>query len=182
LAISLYTTPGKVCGRANPNPSLLGWRAPAAQAAVLCLRRQRRRRRGCWRRQGGVLWVEALRLQRPRLGFRFPAPCGEKQSVATSQAARGWARPPCRHFKIQSCFCVGSAFEEAAFQTRALLPKTLAEARPCRAWDTTRRNLSLSLFSFPIASAVHGAPLPVALAALPGLRASLLSRGVRGAC
>jgi hypothetical protein len=23
--------------------------------------------------------------------------------VATPQAARGWARPPCRHFKIQSC-------------------------------------------------------------------------------
>jgi hypothetical protein len=28
---------------------------------------------------------------------------GEQQSVATAQALRGWARPPCRHFKIQSC-------------------------------------------------------------------------------
>jgi hypothetical protein len=35
---------------------------------------------------------------------------GEQQSVATPQAARGWARPPCRHFKSQSCCCVGSAF------------------------------------------------------------------------
>jgi hypothetical protein len=37
------------------------------------------------------------------------APGGEQQSVATPQAARGWARPPCRHFKNQSCCCVGSA-------------------------------------------------------------------------
>jgi hypothetical protein len=28
---------------------------------------------------------------------------GEQHSVATPQAARGWARPPCRHFNIQSC-------------------------------------------------------------------------------
>jgi hypothetical protein len=27
---------------------------------------------------------------------------------------------PCRHFKIQSCFCLGSAFEVAAFQTQKL--------------------------------------------------------------
>jgi hypothetical protein len=36
-------------------------------------------------------------------------------------AARGWARPPCRPFKIQSCCCLGSAFELAAFQTRLQL-------------------------------------------------------------
>jgi hypothetical protein len=30
-----------------------------------------------------------------------------------AHAARGWARPPCGHFKIQSCCCLGSAFEEA---------------------------------------------------------------------
>jgi hypothetical protein len=36
---------------------------------------------------------------------------GEPQSVATPQAARGWARPPCRHFKLQSCARLGSAFE-----------------------------------------------------------------------
>ena len=28
---------------------------------------------------------------------------GEQQSVATPQAARGWSRPSCRPFKIQSC-------------------------------------------------------------------------------
>jgi hypothetical protein len=39
----------------------------------------------------------------------------EQRSVATPQAARGWARPPCRHFKIQSCCCLGSALEVAAF-------------------------------------------------------------------
>jgi hypothetical protein len=38
---------------------------------------------------------------------------GGQQSVATPQAARGWARPPCRHFKTQSCCCLGSAFEVA---------------------------------------------------------------------
>jgi hypothetical protein len=30
------------------------------------------------------------------------------------RAARGWAHPPYRHFKIQSCCCLGSAFEVAA--------------------------------------------------------------------
>jgi hypothetical protein len=34
---------------------------------------------------------------------------GEQKSVATAQAARGLARPPCRHFKIQSFFCPASA-------------------------------------------------------------------------
>jgi hypothetical protein len=38
-------------------------------------------------------------------------------SVATPQAARGWARPRCRPFKDQSCCCLGCAFEAAAFQT-----------------------------------------------------------------
>jgi hypothetical protein len=42
---------------------------------------------------------------------------GEQQSDATLQAARGWARPPCRHFKNQSLCCLGSAFEEAALHT-----------------------------------------------------------------
>jgi hypothetical protein len=28
--------------------------------------------------------------------------------VATPRTARGWVRLPCGHFKIQSCFCVGS--------------------------------------------------------------------------
>jgi hypothetical protein len=45
----------------------------------------------------------------------FPRVGGEQQSVATAQAARGWARPPFRHFKIQSFCCLGSAFE-VAFQ------------------------------------------------------------------
>jgi hypothetical protein len=39
------------------------------------------------------------------------------QSVSTAQAASGWARPLSRHFKIQSCCCLGSPFEVAAFQT-----------------------------------------------------------------
>jgi hypothetical protein len=41
---------------------------------------------------------------------------GEQQSVTTAQSARRWARPPYRHFKIQSCCCVGSFFEVAAFK------------------------------------------------------------------
>jgi hypothetical protein len=42
--------------------------------------------------------------------------CGAQKSVASPQTARGWTRPPCRHFKVQSCCCPGSAFV-AAFQT-----------------------------------------------------------------
>jgi hypothetical protein len=53
------------------------------------------------------------------LGFRCPAASsGEQQSMATPQAARGQARPPCSHFKIQSCFCLGSAFELVGFQNQ----------------------------------------------------------------
>jgi hypothetical protein len=35
-----------------------------------------------------------------------------------TRAARGWVRTTYRHFKVQSCRCLGSAFEVAAFQTR----------------------------------------------------------------
>ena len=31
-------------------------------------------------------------------------------AVASAQPARGWARPPCRHLKNQSCCCLGSGF------------------------------------------------------------------------
>ena len=47
------------------------------------------------------------------------------------KAARGWSHTPCRHFKTQSCCCLGSAFEVAAFQTLAsgsFLPHGLSEA------------------------------------------------------
>jgi hypothetical protein len=37
-------------------------------------------------------------LTNPSWGFGF-----QQQSSATPQTARGWARPPCRPFKIQSC-------------------------------------------------------------------------------
>jgi hypothetical protein len=40
----------------------------------------------------------------------------EQQGVAVPQAARGWTPPPDRHFKTQSCLCLGSAFEVKAFQ------------------------------------------------------------------
>jgi hypothetical protein len=49
------------------------------------------------------------------LGFRFPA--DGRRASPPLQAARGWAHPRCRHFKIQSCCCLGLAFELAAFQT-----------------------------------------------------------------
>jgi hypothetical protein len=48
----------------------------------------------------------------PRLVSIFQQQPVEQQSVATPQAARGWA-----HFKIQSCYCLNSAFELAAFRT-----------------------------------------------------------------
>jgi hypothetical protein len=50
-----------------------------------------------------------------RLGFGFL-----QQSVATPHAARGQARSPCRHFNIQCCSFLGSAFELTAFQTPGL--------------------------------------------------------------
>jgi hypothetical protein len=39
---------------------------------------------------------------------------GRNRSVATPQATIGRSRPPDSPFKIQSCFCLGSAFEVAA--------------------------------------------------------------------
>jgi hypothetical protein len=47
---------------------------------------------------------------------------GSGSRSAIPQAARGRARPPCRHSKNQSCFCLGSAFEVAAFQTLSVSP------------------------------------------------------------
>jgi hypothetical protein len=44
----------------------------------------------------------------PSFGFRAG---GEQQSVATPRSLGGWDSLPCRHFKDQSCFCLGSAFE-----------------------------------------------------------------------
>jgi hypothetical protein len=39
--------------------------------------------------------------------WAYIAPGREQQSVATPQAASGWARPPCSHIKNQSCRCLG---------------------------------------------------------------------------
>jgi hypothetical protein len=49
--------------------------------------------------------------------------------VASPQAARGRVRPPCRHFKILSCFRLGSAFEVAAFRTPAFPCSSLGSAQ-----------------------------------------------------
>jgi hypothetical protein len=54
------------------------------------------------------------------LRVSFQQRLGEQQSVATPHAARVWAHPSCRPLKIQSCCCLGSAFEAAAFQTQWL--------------------------------------------------------------
>jgi hypothetical protein len=65
-------------------------------------------------------------------------------STVTPQVARGWARPPCRHSNHQSCSCLGSAFEVAAFQAlkaRASATRPLHE-RPqqrMRSWCTETR-------------------------------------------
>jgi hypothetical protein len=53
------------------------------------------------------------------LGFNIGFQQREQQSVATPHAARGWPHPPCRHFKIQSCYSYGSV---AAVQTLARRP------------------------------------------------------------
>ena len=64
-----------------------------------------------------------LKLSKPKLfvtGELVPYasswfPAAPVESVATPQVARGWARPPYRHFKIQSCCCLASAFELAVW-------------------------------------------------------------------
>jgi hypothetical protein len=54
----------------------------------------------------GQILGSLVRLSRAptsdREGFGF------QQSGATPQAPRGRARLPCRHFKNQCCFCLGS--------------------------------------------------------------------------
>jgi hypothetical protein len=52
--------------------------------------------------------LPCIAIQPEASGFRTLT-LGE--GVATPQAARGWAHPPCRRFKIQSCCCLGSAFQ-----------------------------------------------------------------------
>ena len=72
--------------------------------------------------------VERVVVRRPRnpldpamcvqVANRFSSSAGgEQRSVATPQAARGRARPPCRHINIKSCCGVCFRFERAAFQT-----------------------------------------------------------------
>ena len=46
--------------------------------------------------------------------------CTARVRVATPQAARGWARPPCRHFKTNLA-SAWVCFEAAAFQTPTLV-------------------------------------------------------------
>jgi hypothetical protein len=99
--------------------------------------RRRRRRRcssGCPQR-----WPRRCASRPSGLGFGLPAVRGERQSVAAPQAARGWAHPPCRHFKTQSCFCLGSAFEVAAFQTAQLSPAEATLPRPSASTVWSRR-------------------------------------------
>jgi hypothetical protein len=57
----------------------------------------------------------------PNLGIRFSKALVGEQSVATPQAARCWARPPCRHFKTQSCHCLGSGNELPLFGSQCSL-------------------------------------------------------------
>ena len=64
-----------------------------------------------------VYTYESAHLRSETTAARVPAPV-EEQTVITAQAAKGGASPPCRHFKIQSCCCVGSAFDMSAFQTQ----------------------------------------------------------------
>jgi hypothetical protein len=58
-----------------------------------------------------------------------PSRFGEPVSVPTPQAARGRARPPCRHFKTQSCCCLGSAFEFRLPNPRYSVSSSAAERR-----------------------------------------------------
>jgi hypothetical protein len=60
------------------------------------------------RAEGGHL-RRLTRHLRGRVSVAISA--GGEQSVASPQAARGWSHPPCRHFKNQSCCCLGSAFQ-----------------------------------------------------------------------
>jgi hypothetical protein len=68
----------------------------------------------------------------PNLGIRFSKALVGEQSVATPQAARCWARPPCRHFKTQSCCCLGSANELPLFGSQCSLESLEDSECGCR--------------------------------------------------
>jgi hypothetical protein len=68
------------------------------------------------------------------LRFRFLAARRLAEVNHPTCRDRGWVRPPCRHFKIQSCCCLGSAFEAAAFQTLANTKPNPWQAQPRGAW------------------------------------------------
>jgi hypothetical protein len=76
-----------------------------------------------------VLGTRRWRLSNPILRFVVSSGAGgEQQSGATPQAARGQARPPCRHFKTQSCARLGFVFEVAALPNP---PTRSARDRSC---------------------------------------------------
>jgi hypothetical protein len=73
-------------------PSTTVNRGPTPPGAMQLTAERGERGRG----RHGVRWVGGKK------GFAVPAAREGKQSVATPQAARGWAFAPCKHIKIQS--------------------------------------------------------------------------------
>jgi hypothetical protein len=128
LSAPLVTGLGCACARAAQVAVRAGLHAHAGErrrrlvgrgvrrVAAGCGAPPRARRRAALRR--GRRAHGAGESPRAIEGVRCPAePWRAAESVATPQAARGWARPRCRRFKSQSCCCVGCAFEVAALHT-----------------------------------------------------------------
>jgi hypothetical protein len=65
-----------------------------------------------------------------RFGFQGEWRAAERRH-STGRGSKG--SPPCRHFKNQSCCCLGSAFEVAAFQTTCVLRETTHHRARCSA-------------------------------------------------
>ena len=66
-----------------------------------------------WNSQGVEVVQELLNRVRPSQTSRISSSVRWRAAERRhpTQAARGWASPPCRNFKIQSCCCPGSALE-----------------------------------------------------------------------
>jgi hypothetical protein len=60
-----------------------------------------------------------------REGLRVPA---RVKRGATSKPARTWARPPCGHFMVQSCCCLGVCFRGGGFPNPSPRLEVRAEA------------------------------------------------------
>jgi hypothetical protein len=89
-----------------------------------------RTRRGARSIVSFVMVLSLMGLSFPFRGGPWQDGISHKVSRALLQTARRWARPPCRHFKNQSCCCLGCQKGFASSPRRSCKPQVFRSPAP----------------------------------------------------